>query len=67
MGIGIGFSHGFFMIQYMDPGFSQRLLCPIHSRFSEILKRIPQDGTFNPVALVGRKPGMLLVRLDHCH
>ncbi|KAL0292197.1 UNVERIFIED_CONTAM: putative mitochondrial protein [Sesamum radiatum] len=50
MGIGIGFSHGFFMIQYMDPGFSQRLLCPIHSWFSEILKRIPQDGTFNQTA-----------------
>ncbi|OMP11007.1 RNA-dependent RNA polymerase, mitoviral [Corchorus olitorius] len=34
----------------MDPGFYQRLLCPIHSWFSEILKRIPQDGTFNQTA-----------------
>ncbi|CAA0811595.1 Uncharacterized mitochondrial protein AtMg01410 [Striga hermonthica] len=31
----------------MDPGFSQRLLCLIHSWFLGILKRIPQDGTFN--------------------
>jgi len=68
MGIGIGFEHGFFMIEYMDPGFSQRLLSPIHSWFSEILKRIAWYLQPNcTLALVGRKPGILLVGLDHCH